>query len=340
MASSARFAVSAVAFVSSFFVPAFRSGVAPPAPARFEYAQPHMGTEVRIVLYASTAEAANNASEAAFARIAQLDDELSDYRESSEVMRLSRQAGSGPVKVSDDLFRVLHASQQLSRRSGGAFDVTVGPLSVIWRRARRQSEMPDPTRLADARRLVGSDYLVLDDDRRTARLIAPGMQLDLGGIAKGFAADEAADVLQEHGIAAALIAAGGDIVVSDPPPGADGWHVAIASGFDVSPPRHLTLHRAAVSTSGDAEQFVALDGVRYSHIIDPRTGLAITGRRSVTIVARDGTTSDGLATAVAVLGWENGLRLVDSMPGVAGLVMEKTADGVRTHESAGWKGHL
>ena len=95
-----------------------------------------------------------------------------------------------------------------------------------------------------------------------------------------------------------------------------------------------------MSTSGDAEQFVALDGVRYSHIIDPRTGLAITGRRSVTIVARDGTTSDGLATAVAVLGWENGLRLVDSMPGVAGLVMEKTADGVRTHESAGWKGHL
>jgi FAD:protein FMN transferase len=328
MLGSARSAVSAVAFVSSF--------VAPPALARYEYAQPHMGTEVRIVLYAPTAEAATHASQAAFARIAQLDDELSDYRESSELMRLSRQAGSGPVAVSDDLFRVLRASQRLSRRSDGAFDITVGPLSVIWRRARRLSEMPDPARLAGACRLVGSDKLVLDDEHRTARLIAPGMRLDLGGIAKGFAADEAVGVLREHGIGAALVAAGGDIVVTDPPPGADGWHIAIASGFDVSPPRHLTLHHAAVSTSGDAEQFVALGGVRYSHIIDPRTGMAITGRSSVTIVAPDGTTSDGLATAVAVLGWEKGLRLVDSTPGVAGLVMEKADGVVRTHESAAW----
>jgi len=296
-----------------------------------------MGTEVRIVVYAPTVEAANNASQAAFARIAQLDEELSDYRESSDVMRLSRQAGSGPVTVSEDLFRVLRMSQQLSRRSDGAFDVTVGPLSVIWRRARRLSEMPDPVRLADACRLVGSDKLVLDDEYRTARLIAPGMQLDLGGIAKGFAADEAVGVLKEHGITAALVAAGGDIVVTDAPPDADGWHVAIASGFDASSRRQLTLHHAAVSTSGDAEQFVALGGVRYSHIIDPRTGVAITGRSSVTIVAPDGATSDGLATAVAVLGWEKGLQLVDSTPGVAALVMEKTADGIRTHESAAWK---
>jgi thiamine biosynthesis lipoprotein len=303
---------------------------------RFEFTQPHMGTEVRIVLYAPTAAAASDASHAAFARFGQLDDELSDYRESSELTRLSRQAGSGPVKVSDDLFRVLRASQQLSRRSAGAFDVTVGPLSVIWRRARRLSEMPDPARLAEARSLVGSDKLELDEERRTARLIAPGMRLDLGGIAKGFAADEAAGVLSEHGIAAALVAAGGDIIVTDSPPGAAGWRVAIASGFDVSPPRHLTLHHAAVSTSGDAEQFVALDGVRYSHIIDPRTGMAKTGRSSVTIVAPDGTTSDGLATAVAVLGWAKGLPLVDATPGVAGLVMEATADGVRVHESAAW----
>jgi thiamine biosynthesis lipoprotein len=328
MLGFARSAISAVAFVSSF--------LAPPALARYEYAQPHMGTEVRIVLYAPTPAAAADASQAAFARIAQLDDELSDYRESSELTRLSRQAGGAPVKVSDDLFRVLRASQQLYRRSDGAFDATVGPLSVIWRRARRLSEMPDPARLADARTLVGSDRLELDGDRRTARLATPGMRLDLGGIAKGFAADEAAAVLKERGIGAALVAAGGDIVVTDPPPGADGWRVAIAAGFDVSPPRHLILHHTAVSTSGDAEQFVTLDGVRYSHIIDPRTGMAITGRSSVTIVAPNGTTSDSLATAVAVLGWEKGLRLVDSTPGVAGLVMEAAAGGVHTHESAAW----
>jgi thiamine biosynthesis lipoprotein len=239
----------------------------------------------------------------------------------------------------------LRAAQQLSRRSDGAFDATVGPLSVLWRRARRLAEMPDPARLVEARSVVGADKLELDEDRRTARLIAPGMRLDLGGIAKGFAADEAARVLDRNGIGAALIAAGGDIVVTGPPPGAPGWRIAVVSleGADRPPAEYLTLHHAAVSTSGDAEQFVALiapgtaDRVRYSHIIDPRTGLAITGHSSVTIVAPDGTTSDGLATAVAVLGWVKGLRLVDSTPGAAGLVMEATADGIRTHESATWR---
>ena len=358
--SSASSAVSAVAFVALFVVvQAFpptlaryhasygearpsttreggRPAHAPSAIERYEYAQPHMGTEVRIVLYAPTAAAAADASQAAFARIAQLDDELSDYRETSELMRLSRQAGGEPVKVSDDLFRVLRASQQLFRRSDGAFDATVGPLSVIWRRARRLSEMPDPARLAEARRLVGSDKLDLDDDGRTVRLKAPGMRLDLGGIAKGFAADEAAAVLSNRGIGAALVAAGGDIVVTGPPAGAEGWRIAVASlgGADRPPARDLTLHHAAVSTSGDAEQFLASDGVRYSHIIDPRTGWATTGRTSVTIVAPNGATSDGLATAVVVLGWAKGLRLVDSTPGAAGLVMEAGGDGIRTHESS------
>ena len=297
-----------------------------------------MGTTMRIVVYASSAAVANDAAQAAFARIAQLDDALSDYRESSELLGLSRQAGRGSVEVSADLFRVLRAAQQLSRRSEGAFDATVGPLSVLWRRARRLAEMPDPARLAEARSLVGSDKLELDEDRCTARLITPGMRLDLGGIAKGFAADEATAVLTHSGIGAALVAAGGDIVVTAPPPGADGWRIAIASldGADRSAP-YLTLHHAAVSTSGDAEQFVALGGVRYSHIIDPRTGMAMTGRRSVTIVAPDGTTSDALATAVAVLGWAKGLRLVDATPGAAGLVMEEAAAGVRIHESAEWR---
>ena len=307
-----------------------------PAVERYEFTQPHMGTQVRIVLYAPTAGAAADASQAAFARIRQLDDELSDYRESSELMRLSRQAGSGPVKVSDDLFRVLRAAQQLSRRSDGAFDVTVGPLSVIWRRARRLAEMPDAAQLADARRAVGADKLELDDDRRTARLLVPGMRLDLGGIAKGFAAQEAAGVMRDRGVGAALVAAGGDIVVTGPPAGAEGWRVAIASGVDASPAGYLTLHHAAVSTSGDAAQFVVFGGVRYSHIIDPRTGMAIAGRSSATIVAPDGTTADGLATACSVLGWAKGLRLVDATPGAAGLVLEATADGVRAYESARW----
>ena len=321
-------------------------GAGPPAPSRaegpltrYEFAQPHMGTLVRIVLYAPSAPVADAAADAAFGRVAALDQALSDYRDSSELMRLCRRSGGDPVEVSDDLFRVLRASQQIARESVGAFDVTVGPLSVLWRHAHRQGELPDGERLAAARALVGHDKLELDERRRTVRLLEPGMQLDLGGIVKGFAADEAAAILVQRGIERALIAAGGDIVATQPPPGREGWRVAVASieGTDRPPAGYLTLRNAAVSTSGDAEQFLVIGGVRHSHIFDPRTGLALTGRRSVTIVAPNGTTSDGLATAVSVMGAASGMRLVDSTSGAAAFVTEAAAGGLQTYESSRWR---
>jgi thiamine biosynthesis lipoprotein len=306
---------------------------------RYEFEQPHMGTLVRIVLFAPGAAAADAAAAAAFARIAALDQVLSDYRESSELMRLCRQAGGGPVAVSDDLFRVLRAGQQFARESDGAFDVTVGPLSVLWRHARRVGVLPDAERLAAARALVGHARLELDGRRRTVRLRVAGMQLDLGGIAKGFAADEAAAVLLRRGVRSALVAAGGDIVATGPPPGLQGWRVAVAAveGANRPPAGYLTLRHAAVSTSGDAEQFVVFDGVRYSHIFDPRTGQALTGRRSVTVLALNGTTSDALATAVSVMGVASGRRLVDSTRGAASLFMEEGDGSLRIHESARWR---
>ena len=313
----------------------------PTPPAKYEFSEPHMGTLVRIVLYAPSAPAAADAARAAFGRITALDEALSDYRDSSELMRLSRRSGGGPVEVSDDLFRVLRASQEIARESDGAFDVTVGPLSVLWRQARRQGELPDGERLAAARALVGHDKLELDERRRTVRLLEPGMQLDLGGIAKGFAADEAAAILAQRGIARALIAAGGDIVATQPPPGHEGWRIAVASidGADRPPAGYLTLRNAAVSTSGDAEQFLVVDGVRYSHIFDPRTGMALIGRRSVTVVAPNGTTSDGLATAVSVMGPATGIRLVDATGGAAAFITEASAAAGRleSYESSRWR---
>lgn len=297
-----------------------------------------MGTEVRIVLYAPDAAAASGAAQAAFGRIAILDEALSDYRDSSELIRVSRQSGGGPIEVSEDLFRVLRAAQRIARDSDGAFDVTVGPLSVLWRHARRVREMPDAASVAAARALVGRDKLELDEQRHTVRLTTPGMQLDLGGIAKGFAADEAAAVLTRCGIGAALVAAGGDIVATGPPPGRDGWRVAVASIEDAGRPAgYIILRDAGVSTSGDAEQFVVLGGVRYSHVFDPRTGAALTGRRSATVVARDGMTADALDTAVAVMGAVKGLALVESTPGAGALVVEETGGVSRTHESSRWR---
>src|SRR5262249_5151459 len=159
----------------------------------------------------------------------------------------------------------------------------------------------------------------LDEKHRTAQLLRPGMKLDLGGIAKGYAADEALKVLKRLGVDRALVAAGGDIAVSGPPPGADGWAVAIAPPGDPGPPpEHRVLFRdAAASTSGDAEQFVEIGGTRYSHIVDPRTGLGLTDRLNVTVVASDGTTADSLTKVVSVLGPERGFKIIEATRGAS-----------------------
>ena len=307
--------------------------------SRFEESQPHMGTVALIVIYAQSSEAAAAATRSAFERIRELDNVLSDYKTESELTRLSHQSGGPPVQIGPDLFRVLAASQDLSVRSDGAFDVTAGPVIRLWRRARRQRALPEADRLAAALELTGFHRLALDAKQQTARLAKTGMLLDLGGVAKGYAADEALTMLKRAGIERALVALGGDIAVSNPPPGKKGWTIEIASLnlADAPKPAPLLLHNAAVSTSGDAEQFVEIGGIRYSHIIDPRTGKALTGKRSVTVVAPHGIDSDALATTVSVMQPVEGLKLIESTQAASALIVVQTSSGIQTWKSKQWR---
>lgn len=335
-----RFALLLVGSVFGTAAAMLQALAAPQAPSlqRFEFHELHMGTRFRIVTYAADRSHARRGADEAFRRITKLDHIMSDYNQASELMQLCRRSGGPPVPVSPDLFAVLVRAQELSRRTDGAFDVTVGPLSRLWRRARRRRQLPDADRLEQARRRVGFHLLHLEPKARTVRLDKVGMRLDLGGIAKGYAADAALAVLKKHGLGRSLVAAGGDIRIGQPPPGRSHWRVGIAplDDPDQPPRRFLLLTCAAVSTSGDAEQFVEIDGERYSHILDPRTGLGLLGRRSVTVVAPDATTSDSLATAVSVLGPEAGLRLVDQTPGAAAFIIEATREGKRRYRSQRW----
>jgi thiamine biosynthesis lipoprotein len=250
-----------------------------------------MGTLVRITIYAPDA----SPIAAAFARIRELDQKLSDYKPDSELNQVCRTAHDRPVRVSDDLWRVLIAAQKLSHQTDGAFDVTVGPVTHLW----RQGNLPDRETLARCgwRNLILKDHAVF--------LKVAGMQLDLGAIAKGYAADQALAVLRARGVRQALIAVGGDIVVGDSPPGKPGWTVAIGDTGE-----KLILHNAAISTSGDSEQSLQIDGVRYSHIIDPKTGLGLLHSPTVTVVARRGLDADPLATAISLLGEPRGRALL------------------------------
>jgi thiamine biosynthesis lipoprotein len=306
------------------------------APARFEYAEPHMGTTFRIVLYAPERAAADAAAKAGFARVEELNGIMSDYLATSELSRLckkSEETQSGPVRVSDDLFYVLEKARAVSKLSDGAFDVTVRPLVVLWRQERRTQRLPDPKELAAAKALVGYTKMELDPKAKTVNLKVAGMQFDLGGIAKGYAADEVLKVLAKSGITTALVAAGGDIAVAGVPPGTEGWTIDIAPLPGSKEKRTLRLKDAAVSTSGDAEQFTVIDGVRYSHIVDPHTGIGLTGRRSVTVIARRGITSDSMTKVASVLPPEKALAIIEKLDGVSTLIVHKTEKGEEVYES-------
>lgn len=308
------------------------------APSRYERSEPHMGTAVHLVLYAADRAQAERVARAAFARIAALDRTLSDYRPDSELMLLCARAGQGPVAVGADLFRVLDAAQALAERSHGAFDATSAPLTRLWRGARRLSELPAAERIDDARARSGYRRLHLDPTRRTATL-ETGTCLDVGGIAKGDAADQALAAMAAQGVTRALVAIGGDVAVAEPPPGKEGWTVKIAALAVPGAPRirALRLRDAAVSTTGDAEQWMRVDGRHYSHIVDPRSGWPMTVRSSTTVVARRGIDADGLATAAAVLGPVEGVRLVEHTPGAVAFMTREEADGrVTAHASSRW----
>lgn len=295
------------------------------ASARYEYAQIHMGMRTRLVVYAPDEAKAASACTAAFARIAQLEDIMSDYRRESELMRLCRRAGQGPTPVSLELFFVLSRAVELSERSGGAFDISAVPYVNLWREARACGRLPSLGELAAVRPLADWRNIRLDRARRTVELTEPGMRLDLGAIGKGYAGDCAIAVLKQHGVRSALFESGGDIVISAAPPGTGGWTISLSHPADGVPER-VCLADAAISTSGDTEQFLIVDGRRFSHVIDPRTGMALTDRWMVTVVAPDGITADSLSTAAAVLGPEAGMALVAQAPGCTAYIRRVAED--------------
>ena len=287
---------------------------------RHEFASEHMGTRFVLTLICDDAGRAATAARDAFARVAAIERALTDYDPNSEAMRVCKRndaAPGVPIPLGDDLFRCLEASRRVAELSGGKFDPTVGPLTKLWRLSRRTQDLPDPAVLAAARAKVGTDKYSLDPAARAVTFTVPGVRLDFGGVGKGFAADEVLKLLRDkHKISQAIIAAGGDVTCGDAPPGAAGWVVTVKPLANGRPPRRLLLANASVSTSGDLDQVALIGGVRYSHVLDPTTGLGLTGRRSVTVVARTGTLADSLTKAASVMPPAEALKLVAMIDGV------------------------
>lgn len=298
---------------------------------RFEYSEAHMGTEFRVVLYAASATAAASASRAAFDRIGELDAMLSDYKNDSELSRLNQLArfsATDWVQVSPELWTVLDHAKRVSAQTEGAFDVTVGACVAQWRRSSRQERLPHADAVAEALATSGWRSLNLRAEDHSVQLALQGMKLDLGGIAKGYALDEALRCMRDHGVTSALVDGGGDVAVGAAPPHRDGWTVALSEGA-WNGRTSLTLANEALATSGDRYQHVMIDGKRYSHIIDPATGLGLTTPRSATVRATNAMQADAWASALCVIGQANAASaLAASGSKVRAIVFEAQADAL------------
>jgi len=285
---------------------------------RYESTRDMLGTFVSITLYADSDNQAREAGEAAFSKLAEVERLMSSYREFSEISMLNRFGFWSAVPVGDETLHVLEASIEYSKLSGGAFDVTVGPLTKLWRSAAQDQVLPDDAAIDEALKSVGYQHLQIDGEAKTVRFVRPDMEVDLGGIAKGYAVDLALEELRRHGITAALVNAGGDIAAMGTPPSQDAWRVGIQSpgkrGERLPDAIHLT--EGAVATSGDYERYVEIEGRRFSHIIDPRTGRPVAHISSITVIASDAMRADALATALSVLGPEDGIKLAAQLDDV------------------------
>jgi thiamine biosynthesis lipoprotein len=289
-----------------------------------------MGTAIHVELWSEDRAAAEAGMAAVMEQMHHVDRVMSPHKPDSELSRVNRDAARAPVPVGRELFGLLQRSLDFSRLSGGAFDITFASAGHLY--DYRERIHPSPAVLAQAVGAIGYEGLQLDADACTVRFARAGMRIDLGGFAKGHAVDQGARILRERGVRNAIVTAGGDSHIVGDRRGRP-WTIGVRD------PRRpdalaalLPLADVAVSTSGDYERYFEEDGVRFHHVLDPRTGACARGIHSVTILAQDGLTSEALSKSVFVLGVEQGMRLVESFPGVDAVVVD--AQGV-LHYSRG-----
>jgi len=292
-----------------------------------------MGTIAKIIVVAMDEKIAKNAIEAAFRKIDSLEDQMSVYKPDSMISGLNENGFNEPVKVSEELFYVIQSSIEFSKKTDGAFDITVGPLIELWKEAGKKNELPEPAQIEEAKKSIGYEKLILNPDENTIQFAVEGMKIDLGAIAKGFAIDKAAEEIMKAGAIGGLIDIGGDIrCFGAPPKLKKNWMVGLQNPKNIQGNDAkqvlltLSLFSNSVATSGNYQRYVEIDGKRFSHIIDPHKYSSADDLQSVSVIAATSIDSDALATSVSVLGKERGLELIESLADVEAVIIPAGAD--------------
>jgi len=277
-----------------------------------------MGTKVEIIAQGKKEDILEDAVDKAFKDIERLERKLSRYNPDSMISRINQSAGESPVRVDDETFMLIQKSVEVCAQSNGAFDITILPVLMLWKIDNDNPVPPDDADVKEKLKQTGCQKIVLDEKTHTVFLPEKGMGIDLGGIAKGYAVDSAVRVLKNNAVRSGLVNAGGDIVVF----GARGKGMAIG----IQHPRErekiiakIYLSDGAIATSGDYERFYIYNGVRYSHIINPKTGYPVQGEASVSVKADSCLVADAWSTALFVMGREAGMKILQSHPGIEAL---------------------
>jgi thiamine biosynthesis lipoprotein len=298
-----------------------------------------MGSPFNIVMYSNDSMRASHLAKQSFNLVDSFVFIFSDYIDSSELSKLSTSSGvaATPLPLSPAMFDILMTAKMAYEKSDGAFDITMGPLVKLWRRARKTKVFPKDDEVQSARNLIGFNNVIIDTVNKTVILLKKGMQLDLGGIAQGYIAQKIIDFLRSQKIDHALVNVSGDIAMSNSPPGSTGWTVGVnvPETMDELLPKTLQMQNMAVTTSGDAYQYIEHGGKRYSHIVDPRTGYGVISQRNVTAIANDGTTADWLATACSILSIKKAKKLARQL-GAEVLIGEMRKGKLVLHSTKGF----
>lgn len=304
-----------------------QSGPAPPV--MYQEARRLMWTKFEIVAYGPNRARLAEAAAAAFEEIDRLDRQMSNYSQTSELTYINRNAAKGEVVVEPELFDLLKLSLDYSRATGGAFDITVGPLMKAWGFFKGQGRLPELDELKSVRDRIGPQHVIVDDQKRSIRFDREGLELDLGGIAKGYAVDKAAQVLRDSGVTSALITSGTSTLYAiGTPPNQAAWRVDVRD--PVNPSAKVTsieLKDNAVSTSGCYEKNFTAGGKTHCHIMDPRTGYPIAEMLSATVVTQRGVDADALSTAVMVMGVERTKAFLSRRAEVRAVLYYRQPDG-------------
>ncbi len=283
-----------------------------------------MGTIYTIVAYGKDQTLLAEAVGQAFEEIDQLDDQMSNYKPESELSTINRDAATREVTVSPELFHLIQYSMHASEASGGDFDITVGPLMKLWGFFRGQGRLPGRAEIVQVQKKIGYQHVQLDPERRTIHFDVSGMDLDLGGIAKGYAVDRAAEILRAAGVNAALITSGNSSIYAlGSPPGERGWKITVRDPYhDGKPADVLRLRNYALSTSGNYEKFFVINGKTYCHIMDPHTGWPVQNMLSTVAAVPTGVETEALTKTFFVGGVEKSRQFLTTHPNIIGILYQ------------------